>query len=58
MQQPKESAGAAGMLLHTNGKFTMGNWNHLFTHTIVFLTDLHCQCLGVGHGIISKLGMI
>jgi hypothetical protein len=56
MQQPKESAGAAGMLLHTNGKFTMGNWNHLFTHTIVFLTDLHCQCLG--HGIISKLGMI
>jgi hypothetical protein len=38
-------------LLHTNGKFTMGNWNHLFTHTIVFLTDLHCQCLSVGHGM-------
>jgi hypothetical protein len=40
MQQPNESAGPAGMLLHTNGKFTMGNWNHLFTRTIVFLTDL------------------
>ena len=38
-------ASAAGMLLHINGEFTMGN--HLFCPTVSLLTD---QLRGVGQG--------
>jgi hypothetical protein len=44
-------AGAAGMLLHVSGKFTMGNWNHLFCRNVSLLTAPYCQCWGVGQGM-------
>jgi hypothetical protein len=44
-------AGAAGMYLHMNGKFTKGNWNHLFCRKVSFLAAPHCQFRGVCQGI-------
>ena len=40
-------AGAAGMLLLRNGKFTIGKLNHLFCRKVLFSTDPHCQFLDV-----------
>ena len=42
-------AGAAGMLLHINGKWE--NLNNLFCRNVSFLTALHCQFRGVGQGM-------
>jgi hypothetical protein len=39
------------MLLHMNGKFTMGNWNHFFCRKVSFLTAPFCQFRGVGQGM-------
>ena len=44
-------AGAAGMLLHINGKFTMEILNHLFCRKVSFLIAPHCQFWGVGQGM-------
>jgi hypothetical protein len=38
----------AGMFLHINGKFTMGNWIYLFCSKVSFLTDPHCKFWDVG----------
>jgi hypothetical protein len=39
-------AGAAGMLLDMNGKFTMGNWNHLFCGKVSYVCFVD-RCLSV-----------
>jgi hypothetical protein len=44
-------AGAAGMLLHINGKFTMGK---LRWYLLSFLTAPHCQFGRVGQGMKQK----
>ena len=44
-------AGAAGMLLHLIGKFTMGKLKNLFCRKVSFLTAPHCQFRGVGKGM-------
>jgi hypothetical protein len=44
-------AGTAGMLLHINGKFTMGKLKSSLCRNVSFLTDTHCRFLGVGQGM-------
>ena len=39
------------MLLHMNGKFTMGKLNHLSRRKVSFLTATHCQFGGIGEGM-------
>jgi hypothetical protein len=43
-------AGAAGMLLHINGKFTMGKLKSSLCRRASFLTDPHCRFRSVGQG--------
>jgi hypothetical protein len=40
------------MLLHKDGKFTMGKLKRLFCRNIVFLTGPHYQFRGEGEGIL------
>ena len=47
-------AGAARMLLHINGKFTIENWINFFCRKVSFLAAPHCQFQGVGQGMGSK----
>jgi hypothetical protein len=39
---------AAGMLLHINGKFTMGKLKSSLCRKVSFLTATHCLFRGVG----------
>ena len=41
----------AGMLLHINGKFTMGKLKSFLCRNVSFLPVPHCQFRGVGQGV-------
>ena len=42
------------MLLHINKKLTMEKLNRLLHRKASFLTDPHCQCLGLGQSIRNR----